>query len=1088
LTGKRIEDGGGAALLSEGYTYDGAGRVIRTDSMGGRFREFAYFPDGAVREIKVNGTPVQTTTRDQQGRVTRQEVNQVVMAYAGFTSDTALPQLETVSFKNGSGSVTTQKTYDRMGRPTRVTVPAGSWEYGYDGFGNITRRRDADGVEVRQTFSPGGRPLTTTFADGTAASFTYTAQQRLDRIVTGAGTLQFGYDTEGLIRSIDYPDATRDLFLQRNAFFEPEEVIQGEDVQLHTWDEGRLASIAQPAKGDLQEFEYDALGQRTRVSFNGEDVEYGFNGFGDLSSEAGWAGAYDMTLNERQHLLRATYPSGLVVDYQPDTFGQPLAVGAAGITSISWTAPSLPDTILYGQSLRVQRLYDVSLRLTNVTYRLGTSPNSPVAAGIAYALTPGGRILSEERMHQGAFDVFTRNGPIDGMRVTDILFGAADAAGTGSAAALRGFSFALGELQTPSSQSNPGLSPGGDIRGFFPALSYQGGRVAAIDGQTLAFTGSGSMSAFPVWVRLPGQSAITRVGATAGYDGLGMVREVSRVDGVTVTYRRDGLGRIVERTVAGPANRCRPGATRYAWQGRQLIEVHAETDPGQFHLAQRFIYLGSVPVLVQVAAVPGPGAVFTDYVPLVTLNGSLGGYLTPAGDLVETINYTAYGYPVFLRDDLDGTLPRERSRISNTLLFQGQWFDEATGLYQLGQRNLHPLCGLFLQRDNALFSQSLAFFTAFNGDPAGRVDPTGLASAEAVTSQGKELADAVKAAKEAYKSMLGVTESDVKGELSGLTGAAQYTDALTKGIAFATTFSDADTKKMVEAGQSLQEVFKTGADILKSYGDMRKDRDLLNAIKSVTYAGIHGRTGKLDWFYKDGAAADLVGISAMDRQFGQNKAYVDALLKRNKPQELLTHYREQRDHLGRQRLKNLVSVGSGLKTLSKIYREKVLTGDDTLSKNLNQMLKTSEALTDVVSAGAEFYLEHDDLIKFRHGMGLRSGIKYSRLLDKGPRNALSASFTFGFEFGKLLVMAISDEEAGKTYMKATEDFAKNGGWITVAGGVLSMMNMDDAAFALQQYADFSLTDMMESVASSLMAERARQVERTQTYLKGISAP
>ena len=47
------------------------------------------------------------------------------------------------------------------------------------------------------------------------------------------------------------------------------------------------------------------------------------------------------------------------------------------------------------------------------------------------------------------------------------------------------------------------------------------------------------------------------------------------------------------------------------------------------------------------------------------------------------------------------------SAFGNTLLFQGAWYDEATGLYQMGQRNLHPVIGRFLQRDNVVFGQEV---------------------------------------------------------------------------------------------------------------------------------------------------------------------------------------------------------------------------------------------------------------------------------------------------------------------------------------------------------------------------------------------
>ena len=58
------------------------------------------------------------------------------------------------------------------------------------------------------------------------------------------------------------------------------------------------------------------------------------------------------------------------------------------------------------------------------------------------------------------------------------------------------------------------------------------------------------------------------------------------------------------------------------------------------------------------------------------------------------------------------------------MLFHGAFFDDATGLYQMGERTLHPLLGRFLERDAALYVESRALLTAFNGDPVSRSDPT----------------------------------------------------------------------------------------------------------------------------------------------------------------------------------------------------------------------------------------------------------------------------------------------------------------------------------------------------------------------------
>ncbi len=271
------------------------------------------------------------------------------------------------------------------------------------------------------------------------------------------------------------------------------------------------------------------------------------------------------------------------------------------------------------------REYDASLRLTGIRYLKGIAPDSPVAAGFRYELTPAGRVKHEEKLHLAEFDVFARNGAPEGMRITGLAFGAANKNGDNPTASVSGITFTNGELVAPTAASNADPASG-DIRRFHPAIVYTGALPSSIGGATIAYDAFGSMTSFPLWVRLPGQSGLAMVEASASYDGFGNAKQIDRADGVTVKYTRDGLGRIIRREVSGPAERVSPSDTAYVWADGRLLEEYANAGSG-FGLVRRYVYLtGSLLAMHQADS---PGGALTTYIPVLNRAGSVCGYLAP---------------------------------------------------------------------------------------------------------------------------------------------------------------------------------------------------------------------------------------------------------------------------------------------------------------------------------------------------------------------------------------------------------------------------------------------------------------------------
>ena len=83
-----------------------------------------------------------------------------------------------------------------------------------------------------------------------------------------------------------------------------------------------------------------------------------------------------------------------------------------------------------------------------------------------------------------------------------------------------------------------------------------------------------------------------------------------------------------------------------------------------------------------------------------------------------------------------------------------------------------------------------------------------------------------------------------------------------------------------------------------------------------------------------------------------------------------------------------------------------------------------------------------------------------------------------------MIVFFSDPDVANAYIAQTKQFSEDGGWFTVAGGMLSTVGADGAAQLIQNLHDTSLEDY----AKPIIDARNRNVRRTEYYLKGLSAP
>jgi hypothetical protein len=402
---------------------------------------------------------------------------------------------------------------------------------------------------------------------------------------------------------------------------------------------------------------------------------------------------------------------------------------------------------------------------------------------------------------------------------------------------------------------------------------------------------------------------------------------------------------------------------------------------------------------------------------------------------------------------------------------------------------------LFLERDSALFSDSLAFFTAFNGDPIGRVDPTG-----ALSDQAKDTIEFLKQNKELYEKAkeikgpaVGLAKAIGEGDLFDIASGAAET--VSKTIGLCTSTSDEDVKERYKLITDSLDNIKDGVEVLKAVNGLRKDRELLRAISVFTGAGGSTANTTLRNLARLGAGASPSEVrdSILDLS-GNVDVHNNAIKVRGNPSAASKFYHEQRAEASKRRREHLNTISKGVHSLGKVLVSQYLANDESASRFATQFIATSEAAFDLANSVTDV-LASKKLSRFRLQLNplqpkrtLGSIRRFANLAE--ARSAVQAAFTAGFEVGKLAIIALSDDDVAKAYVEQVKQFEDNGGYLTVAGGVLSTFGFDDAALRIQQVQDIrdAFSKDLDLGLQSLFEENRRGSARREAYLNGISEP
>ncbi|WP_198342809.1 RHS repeat-associated core domain-containing protein, partial [Pseudomonas fluorescens] len=185
------------------------------------------------------------------------------------------------------------------------------------------------------------------------------------------------------------------------------------------------------------------------------------------------------------------------------------------------------------------------------------------------------------------------------------------------------------------------------------------------------------------------------------YDCQHRLISITKPNGETASYRYDPFGRRISKTVDGKT-------TEFFWQGDKLIaEHHAERHRSYLYEPDSFRPLALLEGF-------GPQATTPYHYQLDHL-GTPQELTNPEGEIIWSAHYRAYGQIARL----------DVGNIDNPLRFQGQYFDQESGLHYNRHRYYNPDIGRYLTPDPVKLAGGINGYR-YVPNPTGWVDPLGL--------------------------------------------------------------------------------------------------------------------------------------------------------------------------------------------------------------------------------------------------------------------------------------------------------------------------------------------------------------------------
>ncbi len=696
------------------YDYNAAGQLIaRTDPDGARW-QFAYDAHGRLTR---NTDPLGATHRlqyDRQGRLTtltdplgntwrrRYTPNGLLAATVDpkghetrFRYDRdqrlveiipALGQSHRLEWDSRgrlaaeidtTGRRTTYR-HDAQDRITTVVTPDGGFtRYGYDPMGRVTDIHRPGEQALRFHYDQAGRITRFIDAAGRETRYRYGGLSQVEERVGPDGrTLRYEYDSERNLTALINEKGERHTFRYDAA----ERLIE------ETGFDGRRQAYRYTAAGHLVEhrdaditatFERDALGRLLcRTASDGSFAQYQYDAAGRMT-RADNAACFLRFEYDATGQLAAEHQDGESLRFAHDALGRRIAShGSAGELAYGYDDTGALRNVTRNGDVLAEFLYDAHGRES--LRRMGGVESR-------FDYDPAGRLQRQQTRHiDSGTTLSTRDYRYDAAGRLATLVDMHHGATRYHYDALDRLSRVEGLVNEPFA-----FDPAGNL------LEDANGPAGTQAGNRLAFHGDRHFRYDARGNRIEERRGRAGLLVTRfHYNGFNQLVAVER-DGEQSRYAYDALGRRVHKVT--PA-----GDTYYTWDGDTLYSEHGPE--GKRH----FVF---EPGTFKPLCLLTEGQTY--YYHLDHL-GTPRELTDPRGRVVWRTAYRAYG----ATEQLQAT-------VSNPLRFQGQYFDDDTGLHYNRHRYYDPQNGRFIHQDPIGLQGGINLYE-YAPNPVHWVDPLGL--------------------------------------------------------------------------------------------------------------------------------------------------------------------------------------------------------------------------------------------------------------------------------------------------------------------------------------------------------------------------
>jgi RHS repeat-associated protein len=628
-------------------------------------------PENKIRRYTHNAAGLPLSVTDAEGHVTR---------YGRDSFGRVKTQVDPLGHE-------TRFSYNTLMKLARVALPDGakiSW--GYDVEGNITERVGADGTVYRYQYGAFDKLRSIQRPSGATLHFNYDLEARLHQVTNERGELwQYDYDDGGRVfREKEFSGRTLHFTYDSSGFLTARINGNGETV-INTRNKVGQIVAKTLSDGTAAEFQYGVDGLITLAKNDSITVKFERDAYGRVVREIQGDHVVESSFDARG--LRTTRRiNGQETAWRYDGNGRVQRLGLPGDEWLEFTR----DAMGRDTERRLTRQGTASAKAGGFVLRQEFDPMSHLTHQWAGA----GTVAASERQWQ-----YDLNGnPISQM---ESLWGASQ------------FTYnSDGRIENVDRQRGVSENFRYDAAGDIAAVWTGGLRENSVPGERPAMG--------TVQMRFVGQGGrLEKVGETRfSYDAdgrttekregnkvwqyewtiEGQLRAVTTPTNERWTYEYDAFGRRVKKT--GPT-----GSTTYIWDGSVVAEEISPTRTAAWHFE---------PGTFRPIAKVENGAAYacvTDQV------GTPRELITRTGRLAWSVKLSAFGEVESVKAT-DTECP---------IRFQGQWFDEESGLHYNWNRYYEPETGRYLSADPIGFNGGTRSY-GYTHNPLSWVDPGGLAS------------------------------------------------------------------------------------------------------------------------------------------------------------------------------------------------------------------------------------------------------------------------------------------------------------------------------------------------------------------------